>query len=212
MPGVRAQKGDLRTGVQVCGRNPPLANLDSRSWARPPPWWLPCPLPQTRGCLHFLPLGTQDPGHGDPQGHGDSALPGPSQLGTRTRPQALPRTPYPSQSPVPGPPGMSAWASSPSTRCSCNSGRPPSGWRQGREGRRQEGLRQRLNGIFVYFWEARLPVWGDTFGPHKAGGREQTTPALWGSPADTWGDSRTGSDGTELTRPPPSSERQRPRL
>lgn len=77
------------------------------------------------------------------------------------------------------------------------------GRRQGGEGRRPEGLQQRLNGIFVYFWEARVPVWGNTFGPHKAGGREQTTPAPAGLAGRRTGaaTARGARAGREVTAP-----------
>lgn len=128
-------------------------------------------------------------------------------------PRRWARTPPPPR-PCPGRPTRpepcaagSSPGPSPSTCCSCNRGPPlppgPATGRRGQdaEGRRQQGLQQRLNGIFVYFWEVRWPVWGNTFGPAGRGPRTNP-PAPRGPPAEEREPPHVGVSGTGRARPP----------
>lgn len=183
----------------------PSAHLGSRRWACPPHGASLSPPTDTRPSA--LPaIGDLRPRPWRPSGT--------RRLPCHCRaPRRWARTPPPPGPAQDGPPGQSpvlrapARAPPPARAVPATVGHPslpgPATGRRGQdaEGRRQQGLQQRLNGIFVYFWEVRWPVWGNTFGPAGRGPRTNP-PAPRGPPAEEREPPHVGVSGTGRARPP----------
>lgn len=188
MPGVRVLRGDLRTGCRCVDITPPsppgpqelgpstpmvaslspptdtgLSALPAIGDLRPRPW-------RPAGTLRLCPA-NQAPrswAHGPcPPGLAQDVLPQPEPCAGTSRDVRLGLLPrhvlFLQQQTTPLPQGA--------------------GDRTARASSAGDGRLAAEAERNLYFWEARLPDWGNTFGPHRAGGRAHTSPAPAGTPA-----------------------------